>query len=193
MCTPEAYVAMQVVGAVTKYQADSESAKQINSNSQATAARLRAAAITDDKALQRKETADANVLADQKLKIGIQAKEKKGTAKLQLSEKGVGGNILDSIIGQISRQEGNAFNTIDNNYANLMISSGYNRLAQNERYGNQIFSLPRANQPSFGSYALQAGVNIAGMYISNAAPKSPSPQSNWSPDTSWMYTPNNLS
>jgi len=179
MCNPQAYVAMQIIGAVTKYQADSAKAKSINDNTNATAARLRAAAITDDKALQRKETADTRVLGDKKFKIGIEAKEKKGTAKLGLAEKGVGGNILDSIIGQISRQEGNAFNTIDNNYASLITASGYNRLAQNERYGNQIYSLPRAAQPSFGSYALQAGVDIAGMYISNAAPKSTTPQTDF--------------
>ena len=172
MCTPEAYIAMKVFSTVTEYQADSAKAKAINNNTNATAARLRAAAITDDKALQRKDTSEVNKLSEQKFKIAIQGKEKKGTAKLGMSERGIGGNVLDSIIGQISRQEGMAFNTIDNNYANYIIGSGYNRMAVNERYGNQIYSLPRAQQPSFGMYALEAGLDIASMYASNAAPTS---------------------
>ena len=48
-----------------------------------------------------------------------------------------------------------------------------NRLAYNRRFTNQILNLPRANKPSFMTYALETSMDIGGMYLSNQAPSTP--------------------
>ena len=48
-----------------------------------------------------------------------------------------------------------------------------NRLAYNRRFTNQILNLPRANKPSFMTYALDVGMDVGSMYMSNQAPDIP--------------------
>ena len=193
MCTPEAYAVMQVGEAVTKYSSDKSQAKAINANSAKKAESLRNSAIWDDNSQIRDKEVKKQQFANKKLQVANRAKEVEGMAMLKLSEKGVGGNLISRLVGQIKREAGNAFSTLDLNYENTIRGIETNRIATNKKYENEILGLPRAYIPSFAPYALNAGLNISAMYLSKKPPSSGSPQSNWNPDTSWMYTPNNLS
>lgn len=170
MCSIEAYAASQVLQAGMQYKADSAKAKNINANSQATAANMRNSAIWDDNALIRKKEDKRKELATEKLVGNIQGKQKQSKVKLSLAEKGIGGNAVDLLIGDTERQLGFWNNTLDNNYESYIRGINTNREATNLKYTNAILSLPRAAKPSWGMYALQAGINVGSMYMMTKAP-----------------------
>ena len=134
MCNPVAYAVFQVASAVNDYNNAKNTAKSVNANSEATATRIRNEAIYSDNSLIRKKERET---------------EKTSLQKFQ------------TLLGDIERQRGFAFTTIDSNYENYVRSIDENREAQNRNYSNQILALPRAVRPSFLPYALKAAGNIA--------------------------------
>ncbi len=173
MCTPEAYIATRVLQGYTQYQSDKAKAKNINRDTKTKAATLRDEAIyTDNAFIRKKEEADQKA-SFQKAKISDRKLQVEGEARASLGEKGVGGNLFVSVLGDIARNAGKELNTIDLNYENKIRGIATNRLAQNRMYSNQILKLPRAYKPSWATYALEASVDIGGMYMANSAPKTP--------------------
>ena len=174
MCTMEAYIATRVLQGYTQYQSDKSKANYINQQAETKGARLRNEAIYTDNAFIRKQEAEEDKAAFQKEKVSTQKLNVEGAAKVAFFEKGLGGNLYNTVLGDISRQAGKQFNTIDQNYENKLRAIGYDRLSYNRRYTNQILSLPRAYKPSFMTYALSTAVDIGGVYMANQAPKTPS-------------------
>ena len=161
MCTPEAYAVFQVASAVNDYSNAKNTAKSVNANSEATATRIRNEAIYSDNSLIRKKERETEKTSLQKFQTNIKAKKLLAEAKVGIGEKNITGNITDTLLGDIERQRGFAFTTIDSNYENYVRSIDENREAQNRNYSNQILALPRAVRPSFLPYALKAAGNIA--------------------------------
>jgi len=174
MCNPYAYAAFQFASAYQQYRSDKAYATSVNANTMAAAKRASNEAIYTDISLQKKKSVEFDKTAAEKFKAAIAAKKKEGEVKVQLFERGVGGNMFDSLIGDIHRQKGNAFNASDTNYENVIISIEDKRLAYNRQFTNQILSMPLMAAPSFGSYALSAAVNSSAMFINTQAPKTPS-------------------
>jgi hypothetical protein len=173
MCNPTAYTALTVASAYTSYQADKAQAKYTNDQAISKARTIREEAIYKDNALIRQKEIKEDQLSNQKLKLREIETQKKGQVKLQIFEKGIGGNLFNSLVGDVERQAGKDSNIIDQNYENYMYGMSQDRLAWNRRFTNQINNLPRAYKPSFTSYALSAATNIGTMYMSNAAPSTP--------------------
>ncbi len=161
MCNPVAYAVFQIASAVNDYSNAKNVAKTTNANSEATATRIRNEALYTDNALIRKKERETEKISLQKFQTNIKAKKLISEAKVGIAEKNIGGNITDTLLGDIERQRGFAFTTIDSNYENYVRSIDENREAQNRNYSNQILSLPRAVRPSFLPYALKAAGNIA--------------------------------
>ena len=173
MCTMEAYIATRVLQGYTQYRSDKDKANYINQQAETKGARLRNEAIYTDNAFIRKQELEEDKAALQKEKVATQKLNVEGSAKVAFFEKGLGGNLYNTVLGDISRQAGKQFNTIDQNYENKLRAIGYDRLSYNKRYANQILSLPRAYKPSFMTYALSTAVDIGGVYMANQAPKTP--------------------
>lgn len=161
MCNPVAYAVFQVASAVNDYSNAKNTAKSINDNSAATATRIRNEAIYSDNSLIRKQERETEKTSLQKFQTNIKGKKLLAEAKVGIGEKNIAGNITDTLLGDIERQRGFAFTTIDSNYENYIRSIDENREAQNRNYSNQILALPRAVRPSFLPYALKAAGNIA--------------------------------
>ena len=173
MCDPTAYAVLQVASAVNDYNNASNAAKATNANSEANAARIRNEAIYSDNALIRKKERETEKTSLQKFQTNIKAKKLLSEAKVGIGEKNIGGNITDTLLGDIERQRGFAFTTIDSNYENYVRSIDENREAANRGYVNQVLALPRAVRPSFLPYALKAAGNVALTYASVKAPATP--------------------
>lgn len=173
MCTPEAYIASRVLQGYTQYQSDKAKAQDINNNAISKAEKLREEAIYTDNAFIRKQEVAEDQTALQKEKIQEQKLNVEGTAKAQFFERGIGGNLYNTVLGDISRQAGKETNVVDQNYENKLRAFATDRLSYNRRYTNQILSLPRAYKPSFMTYALSASVDIGSMYMANQAPTTP--------------------
>ena len=173
MCTMEAYIATRVLQGYTQYQSDKDKANYINQQAETKGARLRDEAIYTDNAFIRKQEISEDQASDKKEKVAIQKLNVEGEAKVAFFEKGLGGNLYNTVLGDISRQAGKQFNTIDQNYENKLRAIGYDRLSYNKRYANQILSLPRAYKPSFMTYALSTSVDIGSVYLANQAPDTP--------------------
>ena len=173
MCDPTAYAVLQVASAVNDYNNASNAAKATNANSEANAARIRNEAIYSDNALIRKKERETEKTSLQKFQTNIKAKKLLSEAKVGIGEKNIGGNITDTLLGDIERQRGFAFSTIDSNYENYVRSIDENREAANRGYVNQVLALPRAVRPSFLPYALKAAGNVALTYASVKAPATP--------------------
>jgi hypothetical protein len=169
----EAYVAGRVLQGYTQYRADKDKATYINRQTDNKAKNLREEAIYKDNSLIRQQEVKEDQLATQKFDLETKATETKGKAKVAFFEKGIGGNLYNAIIGDISRQQGIQSNRIDLNYENYIRAMSDNRLAYNRRFTNQILNLPRANKPSFMTYALETSMDIGSMYLSNQAPDIP--------------------
>lgn len=178
MCTPEAFIASRILQGFTQYQSDKAQANRINTDTTAKAERLRDEAIYTDNSLIRQKEIEEDKTIDQKLAIKEQELKTSGTARTQFFENGLGGNLYNTVLGDISRQAGKEINTVDMNYENKLRAIASDRLAYNRRYTNQILSLPRAYKPSFMTYAISTTVDIAGMYISNQAPSTPNSGTN---------------
>lgn len=161
MCNPAAYAVFQIASAVNDYNNAKNTAKSINDNSAATATRIRNEAIYSDNSLIRKQERETEKTSLQKFQTNIKGKKLLAEAKVGIGEKNITGNITDTLLGDIERQRGFAFTTIDSNYENYIRSIDENREAQNRNYSNQILALPRAVRPSFLPYALKAAGNIA--------------------------------
>jgi len=170
MCSPEAYAVFQVANAVNDFNNANTTAKATNANAEATATRIRNEAIYADNALIRKKERETEKLSQQKFLTSIKAKKVSGEAKVGIGEKGISGNIVDTLLGDIERAKGFAFSTIDSNYENYVRSIDENRQAQNRNYVNQVLALPRAVRPSILPYAFKAAGNIALTYASVKAP-----------------------
>lgn len=173
MCTMEAYVAGRVLQGYTQYKADKDKARYINNQTDNKAKNLREEAIYKDNTLIRQKEVKEDQLSDKKFTLKTEELITKGKAKVAFFEKGIGGNLYNSVIGDISRQAGRQSNKIDLNYENYIRAMSDNRLAYNRRFTNQILNLPRANKPSFMTYALETSMDIGGMYLSNQAPSTP--------------------
>ena len=173
MCTMEAYIATRVLQGYTQYRSDKDKANYINQQAETKGARLRDEAIYTDNAFIRKQEISEDQASDKKEKVSTQKLNVEGAAKVAFFEKGLGGNLYNTVLGDISRQAGKQFNTIDQNYENKLRAIGYDRLSYNKRYANQILSLPRAYKPSFMTYALSTAVDIGGVYLANKAPDTP--------------------
>lgn len=171
MCTPEAYIATQVLGSYTQYEADKDRAKRINE-----ATDKQAQQLVDQERFEQNQNIfekekEIDKIAKDEFDLKTKALQTKSTANLLAGEKGIAGTLVDSLLGDVERQLGYNLTTLDQNFENLIRQFDANAYATNIRYSNQISSLPRAAKPSWGTYALQAGTNIAAMYAFNAAPK----------------------
>ncbi len=186
MCTMEAYVAGRVLQGYTQYKADKDKARYINQQTDNKAKNLREEAIYKDNSLIRQKEIKEDQLSAQKFDLKTKAVQTKGKAKVAFFEKGIGGNLYNTIIGDISRQEGTQSNRIDLNYENYIRSMSSNRLAYNRRFTNQILNLPRANKPSFMTYALDVSMDIGSMYMSNQAPSTPADGAGMGVDGGYM-------
>jgi hypothetical protein len=177
MCNPTAYAALTVASAYTSYEADKAQAKYTNDQAISKARTIREEAIYKDNSLIRQKEIKEDQLSNQKLKLSEIETQKKGQVKLAVFEKGIGGNLFNSLVGDVERQAGKDSNIIDQNYENYMYGMSQDRLAWNRRFTNQINNLPRAYKPSFTSYALSAATNIGTMYMANTAPTTPNTSS----------------
>ena len=173
MCNPYAYAAFQFGSAYMQYNQDKDKAKRINENTYATGERIRNEAIYTDISLQKKKSVEYDKTAAEKFKLKLEEKKKKGTAKVLLFERGTQGNVFDTVIHDIERNKGVAFNIVDQNYENAIISIEDSRLAYNRQFENQILSLPLASKPNFALYALNAAANSSAMFMSTSAPSTP--------------------
>lgn len=174
MCNPVAYAALTVASAVQSYRTDKARAQNVNQQTQERGEDLRDEAIYKDNSLIRQRETKEDQLIEKKVKLQEDSLKKKGEVRLALFEKGISGNVFDSLIGDVERQEGKASNIIDENFDNYMLGMSQDRLAWNRRFTNQTNNLPRAYKPSFTSYAIEGATNISTLYMNNAAPKTPS-------------------
>ena len=106
--------------------------------------------------------------------MNLAAKKSKGKAKVLLFERGIGGNVFTTLIGDIDRNEGRAFNNTDMNYENAVYSIEDQRLAYNRQFTNQILNMPLRSYAPFGTYLLSAAANTTGAYMMTQAPSTPS-------------------
>lgn len=173
MCNPYAYAAMQFGSAYVQYKNDKAQAADINANTTQTAKRIRDEAIYTDISLQKKKSGEYDKTAGEKFKLALEAKQKSGTAKVQLFERGIQGNTFDYLINDIDRNKGRAFEVTDTNYENVIISIEDSRLAYNRQFTNQILNLPRAAKPTFGAYAIGAAANSSMAFMNASAPTTP--------------------
>ena len=186
MCNPYAYAAFQFGSAYVQYNNAKAKAKMTNDAAYATAERTRNEAIYTDISLQKKKSVEYDKTAAEKFKLALEEKKKKGTAKVMLFERGTQGNVFDTVINDISRNKGVAFNIVDTNYENAIISIEDSRLAYNRQFENQILSLPLASKPNFALYALNAAANSSAMFMNTSAPSTPDAGNsiNFNPDGS---------
>tara|TARA_R110000737_G_scaffold35594_1_gene54680 strand:- start:418 stop:984 length:567 start_codon:yes stop_codon:yes gene_type:complete len=173
MCNPYAYAAMQFGSAYVQYKNDKAQAKNINDTTFATAKRINNEAIYTDISLQKKKSVEFDKSAGEKFKLMLEAKQKTGSAKVQLFERGIQGNSFDYLINDVKRNEGRAFGVVDTNYENVIISIEDSRLAYNRQFTNQILSLPLAAKPNFGMYAIGAAANSSMAFMNASAPATP--------------------
>jgi len=173
MCNPYAYAAFQFGSSYMQYNQAKAKAKMTNDAAYATAERTRNEAIYTDISLQKKKSVEYDKTAAEKFKLALEEKKKKGTAKVLLFERGTQGNVFDTVINDISRNKGVAFNIVDQNYENAIISIEDSRLAYNRQFTNQILSLPMASKPNFALYALDAAANSSAMFMQTSAPSTP--------------------
>ena len=173
MCTPEAYIATRVLQGYTQYRADKARAQDINENAVAKAKNIREEAIYKDNSLIREREVKEDQLKEKKLKLKEEELRKKGEVTLAIFEKGIGGNVFDTLVGDVERQAGKDSNIIDQNFDNYMTGMAQDRLAWNRRFTDQINNLPRAYKPSWQTYAIGAGADIGTMYMNNAPPEEP--------------------
>ena len=167
----EAYIAGKVLGAYTQYQGDKAQAEYINSTSKTKQKNLANEAIYKDNAFIREKEVKEDQLIGQKEDVEEKKLKVLGSANVQFFEKGIGGNIYNTLIGDIERSAGKNLNRIDQNYENYILANSNNRLAWNRKFTNQIFALPRAFKPSFMTYAVGAATDIAMMSMSNQPPE----------------------
>ena len=173
MCNPYAYAALQFGNAYVQYNQARYKAKMTNDAAYSTAERVRNEAIYTDISLQKKKSVEYDKTAAEKFKLSLEEKKKKGTAKVLLFERGTQGNVFDNVINDISRNKGVAFNIVDQNYENAIISIEDSRLAYNRQFTNQILNLPLASKPNFALYALNAAANSSAMFMNTQAPSTP--------------------
>ena len=83
MCNPYAYAALQFGQQYFQYQADKAYAADVNARTDAAAARTREEAIYKDISLQKKKGVEYDKSAADKFKLSLEAKEKRGTVKVQ--------------------------------------------------------------------------------------------------------------
>ena len=174
MCNYYAYAALQVASSYQQYKAEKSYANQVNQNTYAAAKRTREEAIYKDISLQKKKGVEYDKSAAEKFKISLAAKKAKGKAKVLLFERGLGGNVFTTLIGDIDRNEGRAFNNTDMNYENAVYSIEDQRLAYNRQFTNQILNMPLRSYAPFGTYLLSAAANTTGAYLMTQAPSTPS-------------------
>jgi len=170
MCTMEAYIASKVLGAYTQYQGDKAQANYINSTSKTKQKNLANEAIYKDNAFIREKEVKEDQSIAKKEDVEEQKLKVLGSANVRFFEKGIGGNIYNTLIGDIERSAGKQLNRIDQNYENYILANANNRLAWNRKFTNQIFALPRAFKPSFMTYAIGASTDIMAMNMSNQPP-----------------------
>ena len=173
MCNYYAYAALQVASSYQQYKADRAYANQVNQNTYAAAKRTRDEAIYKDISLQKKKDVTFDQSAAEKFKIAIEKKKKEGKVKVLLFERGLGGNMFSSLIGDIDRNAGRAFNNTDMNYENAVYSIEDQRLAYNRQFTNQILNMPLRSYAPFGTYLLSAAANTTGAYLMTQAPSTP--------------------
>ena len=123
MCTPEAYIASRVLQGYTQYNSDKARAKYTNDQAISKAETIREEAIYKDNALIRQKETKEDQLTEQKLKLKETETQKKGQVKLAVFEKGIGGNLFNSLVGDVERQAGKDSNIIDQNYENYMCAA----------------------------------------------------------------------
>ena len=123
----EAYVAGRVLQGYTQYKADKDKARYINNQTDNKAKNLREEAIYKDNTLIRQKEVKEDQLSDKKFTLKTQELITKGKAKVAFFEKGIGGNLYNSVIGDISRQAGRQSNKIDLNYENYIRAMNDNR------------------------------------------------------------------
>ena len=173
MCDPTAYAALRVFQAYNSYKTDKDKANRINQNAVTNAKNIREEAIYKDNSLIRKKEIEEDKISNKQEKLGVLETQKKGQVKLAVFERGIGGNLFNTLIGDVERQAGKDSNIIDQNYENYMYGMHQDRLAWNRRFTNQINSLPRSYKPTWHSYALDAAVDVGTMYMANSAPATP--------------------
>ena len=178
MCNPYAYAAMQFGSAYVQYKNDKAQAQSINDTTFATAKRINNEAIYTDISLQKKKSVEYDKSAGEKFKLMLEAKQKTGSAKVQLFERGIQGNSFDYLINDVKRNEGRAFGVVDTNYENVIISIEDSRLAYNRQFTNQILNLPLAAKPTFGAYAIGAAANSSMAFMNASAPATPGADTN---------------
>ena len=173
MCNPYAYAAFQFGSSYMQYNQAKAKAKMTNDAAYSTADRVRKESIYTDISLQKKKSVEYDKTAAEKFKLSLEEKKKKGTAKVILFESGAQGNVFDTVINDISRNKGVAFNIVDQNYENAIISIEDSRLAYNRQFENQILNLPLASKPNFALYALDAAASSSSMFMQTSAPDTP--------------------
>ena len=137
----EAYVASRILGAYTQYQGDKAQANYINSTSQTKQKNLANEAIYKDNAFIREKEVKEDQLIAQKEDVEEKKLKVLGKANVQFFEKGIGGNIYNTLIGDIERSAGKNLNRIDQNYENYILANSNNRLAWNRKFTNQMGGL----------------------------------------------------
>lgn len=180
MCGPieVAYAAFNFLKADAEYKSAKATADYTNQTTTNTAAAMRNEAIYSDTSLINKRENDVQALALKKLQVQTAAKQKEATAKVGFGEKGIGGNSVDLLIGEIDRQEANIYNTIDLNYISTIQNNDALRNAENRKVSNQILALPRAYKPNAMSYYAGAALNSAAFAYSASGPDSKVAQMN---------------
>jgi hypothetical protein len=170
MCGPLeiAYAAFNFLKADAEYKSAKATANSINENTKVTAQRIREESIYTDNELIRKGDDDVKVLAAKRLQVQQKAYQKEGLAKVSAGEKGIGGNVVDLIIGDIDRQEHSVYNTLDLNYLSVIRNNDALRQAENRKAANQILSLPSAFKPNALTFYGAAALNSA-MFAASAS------------------------
>jgi hypothetical protein len=167
-----AYAAFQFVKANADYNTASNQANYTNQTAISTAERIRNEAIYSDNEQIRKKDTDVKSLALKKLQVQTAEKQKEGTAKVGFGEKGIGGNSVDLVLGDIERQAGNVYNTLDLNYMSTVQANDAQRNSDNRKWSNQILALPRAYKPNAMSYYGGAALSSAMFAFQASAPNS---------------------
>lgn len=180
MCGPieVAYAAFSFLKADADYKSAKASADYTNQTTASTATAMRNEAIYSDTGLINKRENDVQALALKKLQVQTAAKQKEATAKVGFGEKGIGGNSVDLLLGEIDRQEANVYNTIDLNYISTIQNNDSLRNAENRKISNQILALPRAYKPNSMSYYGSAALSSAAFAYSASGPDSKVSQMN---------------
>ena len=180
MCGPieVAYAAFNFLKADADYKSAKATADYTNQTTASTATAMRNEAIYSDTGLINKRENDVQALALKKLQVQTAAKQKEATAKVGFGEKGIGGNSVDLLLGEIDRQEANIYNTIDLNYISTIQNNDSLRNAENRKISNQILALPRAYKPNAMSYYGSAALSSAAFAYSASGPDSKVSQMN---------------